>query len=167
MTQRVAWNITGRQSCFCLSLLPIILAYFFASPSGGRKGSVKAEGFACWAVVGSRLWGINPQVNHIRPGRCEGGPGGTEPLRSGLSEQTQMKNDATKNLHHMHQVVDEMTDFQLSTNRGIVLPLQAETHMVWLQAGAREIIDGLQPGQGSLLHAWPRLQDDPHPTVTG
>lgn len=67
----------------------------------------------------------------------------------------------------MHPVVDEVTDFQLSSDLFFVFPLQAEPHMVWLQAGARAEIDGLQPGQGSLLHAWPRLRDDPNPTITG
>ncbi len=67
----------------------------------------------------------------------------------------------------MHTVVDEMTDLQLATDRGFVFPLQAEPHMIWLQAGSREEIDALQPGQCSLLHAWACLRDDPNPTVTG
>jgi hypothetical protein len=78
-----------------------------------------------------------------------------------------MGNNATKDLNDVHVVVDEVTDLQFATDRGFVLPLQAETHMIWLHAGAREEIDGLQPGKGSLLHTWPCLRDDPHATVTG
>ena len=167
MTQKVAWNTISRQSCFCLSLLPIIFAYSVASPSGGREGAVKAEGYACLAVVGSRLGAIKPSAHHLRPGRCEGRPERAEPLSPWLSKQTQMRNNATKDLHDVHAVVDEMTDLQLSTDRGFVFPLQAEAHMIWLNAGAREEIDGLQPVECSLLHAWARLRDDPHMTVTG
>lgn len=78
-----------------------------------------------------------------------------------------MRNNATKNLDDVHAVVDEMTDLQLSTDLGLALPLQAETHMIWLQAGAGAEINGLEPGQCSLLHAWACLRDDPHTTITG
>jgi hypothetical protein len=44
-------------------------------------------------------------------------------------------------LHDVHAVVDEVTNHQLSTDRGFVFPLQTETHMVWLKAGAREETD--------------------------
>jgi len=67
----------------------------------------------------------------------------------------------------LNEVDDEVTNPQLSTDILFVLPLQAETHMAWLQAGAREEIDRLQPGQSSLLHAWAYLRDDPHTTITG
>jgi hypothetical protein len=62
-------------------------------------------------------------------------------------------NHVAKDLHDVHAVVDEMTDLQLSADRGLIFPVQAETHMIWLNAGAREEIDALQPGQGSLLYA--------------
>jgi hypothetical protein len=78
-----------------------------------------------------------------------------------------MGNDGAKDLHHVHAVVDEMTNLQLSADLFFVFPLQAEPHMVLLQASAREEIDRLQPGQGSLLHAWACLRDDPHPPITG
>jgi hypothetical protein len=78
-----------------------------------------------------------------------------------------MRNHAAKDLHDVHAVVDEMTNLQVSTDILFIFPLQAETHMLWLQAGAREEIDRLQPGQCSLLYAWARLRDDPNQTVTG
>jgi len=77
----------------------------------------------------------------LRPGRCEARPGRTEPIRRGLSKKTQVRDDATKDLHDVHAVVDEMSNFQVSTDRFFVFPLQAETHMVSVQAGAREEID--------------------------
>jgi hypothetical protein len=52
-----------------------------------------------------------------------------------------MRNNAAKNLHDVHAVVDEMTDLQISTDRFFVIPLQAETHMILLNAGARAEID--------------------------
>jgi hypothetical protein len=48
-----------------------------------------------------------------------------------------VRNNATKDLHDVHPVIDEMSHFQLSTNQGLVFRLQAETHMIWQQAGWR------------------------------
>ena len=76
-----------------------------------------------------------------------------------------MGNDVAKDVHDVHAVVDEMTDLQFSTDRGLLSPLQAETRMICVQASARAEIDGLQPDQGSLLHAWPCLRDDLHVAV--
>ncbi len=74
----------------------------------------------------------------------------TDPFSPWLSKQTEMRHNPAKDLHHMHPVVDEVSHPQLSTDRGLVLPLQAETHTLGLHAGSGLEINGLHPVQGSL-----------------
>jgi len=102
----------GAFSCPAVKRQPI------ASPFeewGASKLAVSLD-WPCWAVG---LGGAGHAVNHLRPGRSEGHPGGRESLRPWLSKQTEMGNNATKDLHDVHAVVDEVTDLQLSTDRAL------------------------------------------------
>lgn len=120
-----------------------IFARSVTATFGRREGAFNPEEAPYWSVLGFGLHGATDPANNLRPVRCEGRPGRTEPLCPGLSEQTEMRNNAAKDLHDVHAIVDEMTDLQLLTDRCLVFPLQAETHMIWLQAGVRVEIDAL------------------------